>query len=1065
MITSQNDVSQMYQGMNPLATQFMTGGQMEYMPSAQFLTSSQYGAFRTTPSYAEDHRVVQNPTLWQSYLQANRGRVLGMGSDYFVNNYLPQVNQYKHQALAQRRVSDAGSAFGGAATDMFGGMAGSAIGAALTMGNPVGAFVGGMIMPSIAAPYMDRIRQSRDMQQVSMSKIIGGPDVSKGLRQGFSMSASMGIEENIKKSAITDRLFNEEDLRKIQKLGMEAGLYDFEGTERDYKKALTVLKKHVKFAQGMLETSDLGEVMKDLKRLQRMGMSKGTFMDVASLENTYGRMAGLNHEQMINTYGQQGALTFSQNGLTGYQGSLESMAAAGRIEMKKRLHMITESELARRGGVSGMAQTETQNTATSINRIRDFILPALAKQGKDGNVDYSNLDVNAIKDMMTGKMTLRDAMGVTSDRISRGPKEILNYEANKDEATKQLMDQLGPEGFKLLEYQTAKQEGARMGYTTLKEQLTAGYEVVNGLKPDEARLRAEEWTNPEYLKNIQEQISQGERTRKNQAYSERKQDNTVWNRLGEKFSSAMYNIGGKAYASYAADQAIEKDREENEKLGIANTQVYGISLGEAGYTDADKKKLALSGVTESVAMFEKDRYKKMVDFWDNPTGSSNIANQASKYSNADKFLQSKDMSEDELASAKKGLADSASGLTVRDIEQISTHLEGIGDLTDSNLSDELTTRVQEKNPKLSKLDAMQQAHSLLQQSSVKKLLLHNMAVSDSKRFTSIQDTMSEKNYEVDKEQADSVINQWKNIHDQLGELTHQGLFGTNDPEALKTYKKAIGHSGKALHAITAAASLNSLTEEGISDDEKRKRMEVFKQSWIRLGGDPKKLKELIDGGAGDAELRNALQDLLTDKEKIGMDKELASDLIKDGYASGEGEDSTDLALKASRANRLERDIYSTNTRAKSANMFSMLEDEFADAKVDMATGLTNEASVQAVIDNIGDNPNKEKERKFLTSLRDGIHNGVIKTKSDITQNLGAELSGVIDVSKVDKTSDPKGSKETTQVLQDSLSSISASLVPALNNQTQVLDNIGVLVGKNSNTLEKVDQTLLKLQRG
>jgi hypothetical protein len=92
---------------DPLATQFMTQGQMGYMPQAQFLTSSDYGAYRTMPGMNMDaHQDQQSMSMWQAYLQSRRGNVMGMTGDYFLNTYNPLRSQTNQTVMAQRRLSD-----------------------------------------------------------------------------------------------------------------------------------------------------------------------------------------------------------------------------------------------------------------------------------------------------------------------------------------------------------------------------------------------------------------------------------------------------------------------------------------------------------------------------------------------------------------------------------------------------------------------------------------------------------------------------------------------------------------------------------------------------------------------------------------------------------------------------------------------------------------------------------------------------------------------------------------------------------------------------------------------
>ena len=156
---------------DPMMTNFMTGGQMGYMPNAQFLTSPEYGAFRTMPPTQMAGPILHRPSMWESYMTAKRGTVFGV--PYMYNTYNPVVSQMQHLAMAQRRISDSMSAIGGTALDAAGSMGVAAL-VGGTIGGPIGLMAGlvaGSIMPDIASPYLDRLRSGRGIQSLTASKI------------------------------------------------------------------------------------------------------------------------------------------------------------------------------------------------------------------------------------------------------------------------------------------------------------------------------------------------------------------------------------------------------------------------------------------------------------------------------------------------------------------------------------------------------------------------------------------------------------------------------------------------------------------------------------------------------------------------------------------------------------------------------------------------------------------------------------------------------------------------------------------------------------------------------
>ena len=95
--------------MNPLQMQFYTGGQMGYMPQAQFLTPAEYGAFRTLPTGTANLVPNQTPSVFYNLLVANQGNPFagfGVSHPYLFNVYNPAVNQTVQMAQAVRGFHD-----------------------------------------------------------------------------------------------------------------------------------------------------------------------------------------------------------------------------------------------------------------------------------------------------------------------------------------------------------------------------------------------------------------------------------------------------------------------------------------------------------------------------------------------------------------------------------------------------------------------------------------------------------------------------------------------------------------------------------------------------------------------------------------------------------------------------------------------------------------------------------------------------------------------------------------------------------------------------------------------
>ena len=415
-----------------LATQFMTGGQMGYMPQAQFLTSPNYGVFRTMPTANLNQYNYQDPGFFQSMLIRSRGG-LGFLPAYTFNTYNPAVNQLNYMSQMRRHVSDQMVGMAGGIMDTAG--LGMSLAAPLFMSGPLGWGVGalGMAMTGMTDPFINRVRDMRTIQNMTMSKIVGGPGMNLATGMGFNAASSRSIDRFLRMSAADDALFKEGDYRQLMQLGVENGLFDYGNNAQQYKDILKKLRNSLTTMMEVVGSTDFKDITKEFKRLQTMGADISQFNTIARRENMFGRITGLSHQEMVDTYGQQGALIFSQMGLNPYLGSVQAMGNAAAVAMGQRMGMFTPSMIARFGGTSGLAQRMTQEDASAQNRMRDMILPYLMNDQMNG------LDPNANPlDVLNSRNPLSRLMSRTG-RINR-PELYMAYQRNRDELWGKAMD-------------------------------------------------------------------------------------------------------------------------------------------------------------------------------------------------------------------------------------------------------------------------------------------------------------------------------------------------------------------------------------------------------------------------------------------------------------------------------------------------------------------------------------------------------------------------------------------------------------------------------------------------
>jgi len=600
---------------NPLAMQFLTQGQMGYMPQAQYLTSSDYGAYRTLPTptdfMSQSH---QSMSLWQSYLQSRRGNIGGVTGNYFFNTYDPMQSQTNRTIMARRQYSDKmdsleSSAFGAAMSYGLPAVMGAALG-------PVGLLGGAAIsmsIPGVGDHMVQRRRQARQIQNISMPGITSGPDMSQALGQGFSLEASGRLVSDIRKEAVDDFSFRQEDYTKFLQAGISSGLTDFSGTASQYSQDLKQMRENVKMMAEFLENKDVQGLFKDMKRIQTMGGSLKTATSTAITESMFARSAGLGHEEMVSTYGAQGALQYTQRGMTGIHGSLQAMGQAASITMAMRSGLITPDALSRAGGKSGLTQSITEGTATALNKIKTSMLPGLTNP--DGT-----LDKEMLKKYTEGEISYEQVMEKATANMDNVEKAI-QYKQNAEKGMHNLQESLGPMGVDAFMAKTALAKGRVINPDgDRRSQLYAGYTML-GLGQEAANAKAEQYSSPEYVEGMRKQAEIQNRKANDAVREELENKYKLVNQVKGMWRRLTQSISSNVYGSWEEDRARKADQEENEDLGIFTTSTRGMTGVQGGFTEdfVDSASIYADDITDtagaelSPGKTMKDTIKKVSD--------------------------------------------------------------------------------------------------------------------------------------------------------------------------------------------------------------------------------------------------------------------------------------------------------------------------------------------------------------------------------------------------------------------------------------------------------------------
>jgi hypothetical protein len=440
---------------------------------------------------------------------------------------------------------------------MIGGLPGMVAGTALSM-----------VLPNAGDLMADRRRQARSIQQMSIPGIVSGPDMARSTGRGFSLGAASRLDRSIREMSVSDFSFNQDDYRGFLKSGMQYDLMDYSGDSSQYATTIKKMRDNIKFLAEVMENKDLQALFKDMKRLQTMGASIESVKGIGSMESMFARAAGMGHEEMVSAYGQQGALQYTQRGMTGYQGSLQAMSHAAAITMAQRSNLITPGELSRAGGRSGLTQRLTDSSAQIGQQVQSMILPGLMK-------DDGTLDAQAAKDFAAGKLSMDEMMRRTQDAFS-SPERYIKFDRNRSNLMEDFQEQLGVTGIKMAENKLATNLGRKIlgEDASVQEVLFAGYKQL-GVDRSAAEFRAKQESDSEYWEDLQTQHEVTLRTEERARQQEYKHETRWYNRVSRKIRELKHDFGNKLFGRREQEKAWDAQQKEDEVAGVYNVEDRG----------------------------------------------------------------------------------------------------------------------------------------------------------------------------------------------------------------------------------------------------------------------------------------------------------------------------------------------------------------------------------------------------------------------------------------------------------------------------------------------------------
>lgn len=594
---------------SPLMYQYMTQGQLGYMPQAQYLTPSEYGAFRATPEQQGLDPAIQQHSLWQNYLIANQGRIPwmpGMTAPFSIDTYNPGVRQMEELIRARRRVDDTFGAFhsslvGGALPMAMSMIPGMGVVGRTAMG------LGSSVLSTLGVDsYENQLRRSRMLQSRTYNAVTVGGDTAVN-RRGFSLSAASELERSIRHMSADTYEFNRDDLDRMFDAGMKNDLFAFSASADDYKKTLKLIKENITDLADAMGTADFGELAEQMKRLQKFGAGLEKAVATTRRETMFSRISGMSHDRMIQMYGSAGAAAYTSRGLTGYQGSMAAMAGAAALTIGERLGTFTAGDISRMGGVTGGAQSMTEAGAGIMDQEGDALLAmAMTPNGE--------LDLEGVSNILN--MDYRDMRQLAAHKyrnLTMGQKAL--FRIHRGEMMEELGDRLGEYGPTLIIGKLAQAigsghgfsgiDGLRIGLVVLKESGTINDAV--------ARQVEAMYSDPDLRKELHLQAQQEIENQVKNLEIKTKREHSPEAGLSRWWENTTAGLFDWMYGGSARSRAVQRDFNEGVAAGkiripemgltgleeISSTLDFsGKGLGEAllaGDSDGVRRALSLSG--------------------------------------------------------------------------------------------------------------------------------------------------------------------------------------------------------------------------------------------------------------------------------------------------------------------------------------------------------------------------------------------------------------------------------------------------------------------------------------
>lgn len=510
--------------------------------------------------------------------------------EYVYNYQQTRADQFTAAANAAPGVMARG------ATDWAGSYIGTGIGAAAgaALGGPVGARIGstvgalgGLLLTDrmgfgpAASHMVDNLNPMRamtmrgaQMQGMSTDWVVGGPHLSP-MGMGWNRTASvhagrliedMGYSNSFREE--TGRAYSVQDLTRITRTAGRAGLLDFAQTPEAMRDEVRKIAKQLRVFMQVANEPDVVEALKQMGQMRSMGLTIPETHNATVNTRMFARMAGTTARGVTETGGLPGAMMFQQAGLTAGLGLQVGQGMYGLARQAVASGAYSVSDIARFGGVQGIAQRNTES-ALAILQI-PMVSAALSTMGKDGfGVHAGNL-----QKVLSGEVGINDMarMGVenTHDAVMRnGTGALAMFQLQQPEMQDSIGRALGPMGLKMLQMRSVLDAKKMFGFGNSPGDLAQGALAAFGGDSSQAYQFLKEADSPGFFSNIRRQVEVQRRELRGLAKDEYERQQGGWMSRLSRQHGAMYST------AHAFDKLFT-----NARTGLERTGTFFSEFGE-----------------------------------------------------------------------------------------------------------------------------------------------------------------------------------------------------------------------------------------------------------------------------------------------------------------------------------------------------------------------------------------------------------------------------------------------------------------------------------------------------